>query len=71
MRTLEDWHEIPPGWKARYYAMLGEKEQAIKEWNKSLDEHANPHLLKVLPFADALRDDPRFQDLLRRMNLAP
>jgi hypothetical protein len=24
--------------------------------------------LQVLPFPDPVRDDPRFQDLLRRMN---
>ena len=71
LRTLEDWQEIPPGLKARYYAMLGEKEQAIEEWNKSLDESAIDIFLNVWPFADPLRDDPRFQDLLRRMNLEP
>jgi tetratricopeptide (TPR) repeat protein len=71
IRTLEDWHEIPPGWKGNYYAMLGEKEQAIKEWNKSLDEHAIQVFLKVWPFADPFRSDPRFQDLLLRMNLEP
>ncbi len=71
LRTLEDWNEIPPHWKGRYYAMLGEKEQAIKEWNKSLDEHQIPTFLHVWPFAEPFRDDPRFQDLLRRMNLEP
>ena len=71
LRTLEDWHEIPPVWKARYYAMFGEKEQAIKEWNKAFDEHAIPRFLKVWPVADPFRDDPRFHDLLRRMNLEP
>ena len=71
LRTLEDWNEIPPHWKARYYAMLGEKEQAIKEWNKSLDEHQIPTFLHVWPFAEPFRSDPRFHDLLRRMNLLP
>ena len=52
--------------------MLGEKEQAIKEWNKGLDENVViDTFLNVWPFADPLRDEPRFHDLLRRMNLEP
>jgi len=51
---------------------LSEKEQALEWLEKSYEEHS-PKLgmLKIEPLFDPLRDDPRFQDLLRRMNLEP
>jgi len=48
---------------------LGDREQALAWLEKAYDEHA----FEVLGFSgeifDHLRDDPRFQDLLRRMRL--
>jgi tetratricopeptide (TPR) repeat protein len=51
---------------------LGEKERAI-EWLEKAYEERLPRLndLKVNHFWDSLRSDPRFQDLLRRMNFPP
>ena len=55
---------------AQYYAMAGEKDKAIEWLEKGLDPH-DP----VLPYIgcyrcfDDLHADPRFQDLLRKMNL--
>jgi TolB-like protein/DNA-binding winged helix-turn-helix (wHTH) protein/Flp pilus assembly protein TadD len=48
---------------------LGEKDQAFGSLKKAIDLHAPfTTLLKVDPRFDSLRQDARFQDLLRRMN---
>jgi tetratricopeptide (TPR) repeat protein len=55
---------------AALYAIAGENDQAFEWLEKSLEERS-PHM----PYLDAyielepLRSDPRFQDLLRKMNL--
>ncbi len=53
------------------YAHLGEKDEAFEQLEKAFEEGENISNLKVHPEWDPLRDDPRFQDLLRRMNLEP
>ncbi len=53
------------------YAYLGEKEEAFEWLEKAFEEGADMSSLKVAPRLDPLRDDPRFHDLLRRMNLEP
>ncbi len=60
---------IPPNDMVQLYAALGDKEEAFK-WLQKAYEARDGQLgyLKVLPFMDSLRSDPRFQDLLRRMN---
>jgi hypothetical protein len=46
--------------------------KAIAYMEKAYAEHSNVLVpMKVSPGADPIRDDPRFQDLLRRMRLAP
>jgi len=55
---------------AIHYAQLGETDQAF-EWLERAYEARDLSLLKVDPYWDPLRDDPRFQDLLLRMNLEP
>lgn len=52
---------------ATFHAELGEKDNAFAELNKSYqNREAILGLLNVDPRFDSLRDDPRFQDLLRR-----
>jgi len=54
---------------ALIYAGLGEKDQAIEWLDKAYEVHDKGMCyLKVDPPLDSLRSDPRFQDLLRRMN---
>lgn len=67
---------VPPGSVAAIYAALGEKDQAFEWLEKAYQDRS---ILSVGPFAylklhpafDPLRSDPRFADLLRRMNLEP
>jgi len=57
---------------AYVYIPLGDFDQACA-WLEKAYEEGSPGLvfLKVDPRMDPLRSDPRFQDLLRRMNLPP
>ena len=71
MRTLEGTDGSAAG-KAALYGMLGEKDLAIEWATKAADERDNSITwAKVVPEFDPLRDDPRFHDLRRRMNLEP
>jgi len=69
MRTIENW-ETRHFIKARFYALLGENDLAIEELTRSVDQRRGS-FAKVDILFDPLRDDPRFHDLLLRMNLAP
>ena len=54
------------------YTALGNKEKAFEWLNKSYEERtAAAPALKLDPGWDPLRSDPRFADMLRRMNLKP
>jgi serine/threonine protein kinase/Tfp pilus assembly protein PilF len=54
---------------ATIYVALGEMDEALHWLEKAYEEgSANLVYLKVDPSFDAVRSDPRFQDLLRRMN---
>jgi hypothetical protein len=75
------WHEIRKWNEGDYpnvgefdvpqaYARLGEKEKAMVLLERNFEKRAPlVTLLKVDPALDTLRSDPRFEDLLRRMNL--
>ncbi|CAN5173659.1 hypothetical protein BH20ACI1_BH20ACI1_29990 [soil metagenome] len=53
---------------AAFHAELGEKDKAFAELNKAYENRENYiGLIKVDPRLDPLRDDPRFQELLRRV----
>ena len=73
VRAIENWgSRLQPQVKASYYALLGDKDRAIELLENGLDE-GYPGVMWAnawLSF-EPLRDDPRFQDLLLRMNLEP
>jgi tetratricopeptide (TPR) repeat protein len=52
------------------YAGLGEKDKAF-EWLEKAYEARALSVTKAVPTLAPLRSDPRFADLLRRMNLQP
>ena len=57
---------------AEIFAQLGEKDQAFAWLERAYEERSFMMLyLKVAPNLDALRTDPRFADLLRRVGLTP
>jgi len=72
-RTIENWPvPLQPHWEAGLYVMLGDEDRAIELLETALDEgYASVMWANAYPDFDPLRDDPRFQDLLRRMNLEP
>jgi hypothetical protein len=52
------------------YARLGETEQTIDYLNQDFQQHCTSiRILKVDSFYDNLRGDPRFQDVLARLQL--
>jgi hypothetical protein len=51
---------------------MGDKDRALAWLEKAYEQHSNEIVaLKVSPAYDPLRDGPRFQDLIRRIGLAP
>ncbi len=63
---------VPPYFFAIAYASLGDKDRALDWLEKEYQEgHDGLVFLKVDPHFDGLRSDPRFQDLVRRMNFPP
>jgi TolB-like protein/Tfp pilus assembly protein PilF len=65
---------VPTDRIALIYTGLGEKDKAFEWLEKGYEERAiggPPVGIKVEPEFDPLRSDPRFHDLLRRMNLQP
>jgi hypothetical protein len=52
------------------YLGLGDNEEALAWLEKAYAEHSNIlQWMKVHPFMDPLREDPRFKDLLHRVGL--
>lgn len=76
VRILEQnrayWSEKIPYFLAIAYTGLGEKDKAFS-WLEKMYRIHDPRLLQVNvePGLDPLRADPRFQNLVRRMNLLP
>jgi hypothetical protein len=56
---------------AHAYVGMGDKEETFVWLEKAYAAHSNELTsLKVSPFYDPLRGDPRFQDLLLRVGLS-
>jgi serine/threonine-protein kinase len=74
--VLNQWKEIGKTkyvanyWIAIVYAALGEKDAAFAELEKAYQAHDwFLQRLRVDPYMDPLRDDPRFKDLVQRLGL--
>ncbi|MGI8811596.1 MAG: tetratricopeptide repeat protein, partial [Pyrinomonadaceae bacterium] len=67
---IEKTTYVAPSLVATIYAALGNKDKAFAELEKAYKERDWFFtMLKVDPLMDSLRDDPRFKDLLKRLNL--
>jgi TolB-like protein/DNA-binding winged helix-turn-helix (wHTH) protein/Tfp pilus assembly protein PilF len=72
MKRIARQKYVPPFQFAIVYAGLGEDDQAFRWLEQAYKEHDNfLYGLKIDSRLDSLRPDPRFQDLLRRMNFPP
>jgi TolB-like protein/DNA-binding winged helix-turn-helix (wHTH) protein/Flp pilus assembly protein TadD len=61
---------VPAGAFVNAYLGLGDNEQAFAWLERGYEEQSNILIyLKVFPFFDPLRGDPRFQDLVHRVGL--
>jgi TolB-like protein/Tfp pilus assembly protein PilF len=61
---------VPAARLARIFVGLGEKDKAFESLEKAYQERTN-FSVKANPVYDPLHSDPRFADLVRRMNLQP
>ena len=70
--AIRDSAQLATYWKALYYALVGEKDRALERMTQAMNERdpLSPWF-NIDPNFDPLRDDPRFQDLLRRMKFEP
>jgi len=62
---------IHPRFVAMIYVALGDMDKAFEWLERSVEEHDGLWMYRADFELDPLRDDPRFHDLLRRMNLEP
>lgn len=62
---------VPAGAFVNAYSGLGNKDDAFAALELAYKEQSNIlQFVKVHPFLDPLRDDPRFKDLVRRVGLS-
>jgi serine/threonine protein kinase/tetratricopeptide (TPR) repeat protein len=58
-------------WIAGIYAMLNEKDRAFEYLDKAYEEHFDVLVFSnVVPFFEPIRDDPRFAEMLVKINLS-
>jgi TolB-like protein/Flp pilus assembly protein TadD len=63
---------VPPAAFLNAYLGLGDKEEAFAWMERAAEERSNiMQFLKVHPFFDSLRGDPRFAEYVRRANFPP
>jgi TolB-like protein/DNA-binding winged helix-turn-helix (wHTH) protein/Flp pilus assembly protein TadD len=71
LEAVNRTQSLDPVPMALAYVGIGDKEAALRSLEKAYAERSNLlTALKVEPVYDPLRDDPRFQELLRRVGLA-
>jgi eukaryotic-like serine/threonine-protein kinase len=69
IQKLEQMSPTPTQWIAKIYATLNEKELALRWLERGVESGAIFVFFKDAPIWDPIRSDPRFAELLRRMNM--
>ena len=74
-KLLDELNKLKTGpfrayWKAQIYTYLGENDEAFR-WLRFEPHHSWVPWVRVVDWFEPLKKDPRFPDLLRRMNLPP
>ncbi len=70
LKSLAAQTHVPAISFATIYNGLGDREESLKYLEKSFQERDSMLLfIKIDPVWDDFRNDPRFQDLLRRIGL--
>ena len=70
LETIEHQHYLPPTDIARVHAALGNANDAFRWLERAMESHdADLFMTRVWPAWDPIRDDPRFDEILRRLNL--
>jgi TolB-like protein/DNA-binding winged helix-turn-helix (wHTH) protein len=69
MQTLSQTRYVPPDFIAMVYEGLGDRDQALKWYEKAVDERSMNIWALPDQRLDPIRADPRFQNLMRRMGL--
>jgi len=71
LQALSSERYVSPSFAAVVYAALGEHDRALASLERAYNERSQSVIwIKSEPAFDGLRDDPRFQDLLRRLHLS-
>jgi tetratricopeptide (TPR) repeat protein len=71
---LSEWEKTPtnttPQYIAYFYANLGDKEKALNQLEKNYNERITSiSWIKAAPEFESLKNGPRYQELLKKMNL--
>jgi tetratricopeptide (TPR) repeat protein len=70
LRALPD-SQCSAGGLARIYVLAGENDKALENLNRALDEGCFwLSIMKTEPIFDPLRGDPRFKEILKKVNLS-
>jgi Flp pilus assembly protein TadD len=69
LQNISELGTTLPAWIARIYAILKEKDLALEWLNRSIQEESITVFYKDDPFWDPIRDDKRFNELLRQMGI--
>ena len=73
LKEAQDHQKYVQSWQfAKFYAALDEKDLVFEWLDRAYEaREGSSGSLKVNPQFDNLRDDPRFQDLLLRIDFGP